>query len=254
MTAPDGGMRWRARLERRLRSLALRAGLDVRRSHPDRTMSARRQRLIEAASVDLVLDVGANRGQWGGELRAAGYAGRMVSLEPLPGPFAALDAAAAADPAWECQRLALGDASGTLAINVSGNVVSSSMLEINPRHVSGAPASATVGTEEVPIARLDDQAESLLETASRAYLKLDVQGYELHALRGAEGVLDRVVAVEAELSVVELYAGQPLLPEVFEHLRERGFECIGLEPGFTHRESGDMLQADGLFARRQRTR
>ena len=251
MTAPGGGPRWRARLEQRLHNLALRAGLDVRRSHPERTMSARRQRLLEGAAVDLVLDVGATRGQWGAELRAAGYAGRMVSLEPLPGPFAALEAAAAADPAWECRRLALGDASGTLAINVSGNVVSSSMLEMTPRHVSGAPASATVGTEEVPVARLDDRAESLLGTASRAYLKLDVQGYELHALRGAEGVLDRIVAVEAELSVVELYAGQPLLPEVFEHLRERGFECIGLEPGFTHRETGEMLQADGLFARRR---
>ena len=61
--------------------------------------------------------------------------------------------------------------------------------------------------------------------------------------------LPRIRAIETELSLVELYEGQPLLPEVCEDLRARGYDCVGLEPGFIHRESGYMLQVDGLFLR-----
>ncbi len=233
----------------RARDLALRAGYDVRRFDSRRTMMARRLVVVESEGVDLVLDVGANRGQWGAGIRAAGFDGPIVSLEPLAEPFTELVKQSGADADWSCRRLALGEETGTAAINVAGNLVSSSMLPMTERHVSGAPGSATVGTEEISIARLDEVAGDLLGESENVYLKLDVQGYELHALRGSEGTLPRIRAIETELSLVELYEGQPLLPEVYEDLRARGYDCVGLEPGFIHRESGYMLQVDGLFLR-----
>ena len=240
----------RRQVQERLRGFALRRGYDVRRFDSGRSMASRRIRAIERTGVDVVLDVGANRGQWAAELRNSGYDGRMVSLEPLAEPYAALVARTSTDPDWDAQRIALGAEDATASINVAGNIVSSSMLEMTERHVTGAPASAQIGTESVHVARLDTIAPELLGDQTRPYLKLDVQGYELQALLGASSTLDSVQVVEAELSVVELYAGQPLLPEVFEHLRARGFECIGLDPGFTDVRSGEMLQADGLFVRR----
>ena len=173
----------------------------------------------------------------------------MVSLEPLAEPFTQLVGRSESDAGWSCRRMALGEETGTAAINVSGNLVSSSMLPMTERHRSSAPGSAPIGTEEISISRLDEIAGDLLEEAENVYLKLDVQGFELHALRGAEGTLPRVRAIEVELSLVELYEGQPLLPEVFEHLRARGYDCISLEPGFVSRESGYLMQADGLFLR-----
>jgi len=206
-------------------------------------------RAIERQGVDFVLDVGANRGQWATELRASGYAGRIVSLEPLAEPYAALVERSETDHNWSAQRLALGEEDGPSKISVAGNLVSSSMLPMTERHIEGAPASAPVGTESVHVARLDSVSQELLGEGTRVFLKLDVQGYELSALRGAEDTLDAVRVIEAELSLVELYAGQPLLPEVFEFLRGHGFDCIGLDPGFTDPSTGDMLQADGLFVR-----
>ena len=238
------------RVRTRARELALRGGYDVRRFDSGRTMMARRLRVIESAGIDLVLDVGANRGQWGGEIRAAGFDGPIVSLEPLAEPFTELIMRSDKDADWSCRRLGLGEVTGTAAINVAGNIVSSSMLPMTERHLSGAPGSATIGTEEVSIARLDEVASSLLAESENVYLKLDVQGYELHAMRGAEETLHRIGAIETELSLVELYEGQPLLPEVYEHLHGRGYDCVGLEQGFTDRETGYMLQADGLFLRR----
>ena len=89
-----------------------------------------------------------------------------------------------------------------------------------------------------------------MHASDRVWLKLDVQGSELSVLRGAERTLERVEVVETELSLVELYEGQALLPDVYAHLTQRGFGIWFLEPVFRDSSSGELLQLDGLFARR----
>ena len=81
-----------------------------------------------------------------------------------------------------------------------------------------------------------------------ALLKLDVQGYELEALRGCEDMLDQFAYVYAECSFVELYAGQALADEVIAWLRERGFRLRGVH-NMDYDRGGRAIQADFLFAR-----
>jgi FkbM family methyltransferase len=211
----------------------------------------RRVKLLRSEGIEVVLDVGANAGQYAQQLRAAGYVGRIVSFEPLPEAFAALERAAAADPRWEARRLALSDADGEAEIHVAANSWSSSLLDMGERHLASAPESAYVGREHVTTARLDSIWEEVLGPDARPFLKLDVQGFEMHVLRGAAGHLDRVAGVQAELSLVHLYEGDSLWRDVVDHLEEEGFELVGLEPGFEDPETGRMLQADGTFLRRR---
>src|SRR5580692_7057782 len=85
------------------------------------------QRLRPAA----VLDVGANIGQYGRMLRGIGYAGPIISFEPLGSAHKKLSAAAGAERSWiVAPRAALGSAKGSIEINVSGNSVSSSVLAV----------------------------------------------------------------------------------------------------------------------------
>jgi FkbM family methyltransferase len=202
------------------------------------------------SGVSLVLDVGASAGEFGRTLRAEGYAGRIVSLEPLPSAFAELERRASHDAAWECRRIAVGGRDGRGELHVSANAVSSSLLPVGGDHVRAAPGARRVRSESVALARLDTLAAELVRPGERPFLKLDVQGAELEALRGGERLLDRLAGVECELSLTELYVGQPLLADVAGWLRERAFVLVSLAPALTDPSSGELLQVDGLFARR----
>lgn len=77
-------------------------------------------------------------------------------------------------------------------------------------------------------------------------LKLDVQGFELEALRGCESLLHCFPFVYAECSFMELYEGQALAHEVIAWLRERGFVLKGVyHMGYDGR--GQAVQGDFLF-------
>jgi FkbM family methyltransferase len=209
----------------------------------------RRAKLLRSEGIYLVLDVGANAGQYAQRLRRAGYHKRIVSFEPLSAAFAELERAAAGDPAWEARRLALGDEDGSAEIHVSANSWSSSLLEMGDRHLASAPDSAYTGTETVPVARLDSIWDDLVREGERVFLKLDVQGFEMRVLRGAAGHLDRVAGVQAELALTPLYEGDSPWRDVVDHLEAQGFVLAGLEPGFEDPETGRMLQADGTLIR-----
>lgn len=175
----------------RFRQSLRRIGLDlVRRDsyHP----LARRMRYVQDFGIDLVLDVGANTGQFAHEMRQAGYKGRIVSFEPLSSAFAALTVAARHDPMWDCRRFALGAEDGTATLSVAGNSQSSSLLPMREAHVEAAPGSGYVAQENIAVRRLDDLWPELAGKAMRPYLKIDVQGFERQVLEGATAAIAHI--------------------------------------------------------------
>lgn len=237
-----------ASIKERIRKLLKSVRLG-RRGSSARRAARQLLRGFDAFGVDLVLDVGANVGQFGQQLRQAGYRGRIVSFEPLSAAHAGLRAAAAKDSAWIVhERCALGDRDGTTTINIAGNSVSSSVLPMTSTHAAAAPGSAYVGQETVAARRLDSVAPAYLVAAQRPFLKIDTQGFEWQVLTGAAATLPALHGVLCELSLVELYDGQRLWREVIEHLEEAGFTLWGLQPGFMDR-SGRNLQVDAIFFR-----
>ena len=236
----------------RIRNLLRKIGFEAYRYTIQTSSGAQLQRLLRFCRIDLVLDVGANRGHYASELRANGYAGRIVSFEPLAVPHAQLKHVARADENWQvAPRMALGDADGETVIHVAGNSLSSSILDMLPEHERAAPGSAYVATETVPMRRLDQVAGDFLKGSRRALLKLDTQGYEDRVLAGAQGILQNVVAIQAELSFVPLYAGQPLFDKMRSKIEAMGFVLYAVFPGYVHEQTGQTLQIDGFFIRRE---
>jgi len=203
----------------------------------------RRIEIINALDIDLVVDVGANEGQFGRELRGQGYRHRITSFEPLSSAFDSLTKNC--DNSWNAHRFALGAAIGRTFLNRSRNSWSSSLLPIMSRHVQASPSSCYVSVEEVNVRTLDS-----FELEGRIYLKIDAQGYEMKILEGAEQTLDRaVVALELELSTTPLYEDQILMGDVLDAIRDRGFVVLSLAPAFTDPRTQEILQLDGIFAK-----
>jgi len=236
-------------LKKALRAALRRAGIEVVARHPRNYPRLRRPLLIEEEEITLVLDVGANTGQWASEIRAGGYRGRIVSFEPGREAFEQLQRTAAADDLpWETKQFAIGDATGTATLHLTSNSVSSSLLALSERHIAADPRSAVVGAETVDVVRLDGVAD-LVRPADRILLKADVEGGELDVLEGAGALLAQTRLLELELSAVPLREGQPLLGEVVYWCERKGFALTGIEVSFRDRATGDLLSANGFFRR-----
>jgi FkbM family methyltransferase len=206
-------------------------------------LARRRVEILREFTVDLVVDVGANEGQFGRCLRREGYRRSIASFEPLSDVYEQL--ATIRDESWCAYRLALGATTGTAKLNRSLNSWSSSVLPITARHVEASPDSAYVGTEEVEMRALDSFGFD-----GRIYLKIDAQGFELAVLEGARQMLKRaVVGLELELSTAPLYDGQPLMGEMLEVAQAYGFAVFALSPSFIDPQTKEILQFDGVFAK-----
>jgi FkbM family methyltransferase len=205
---------------------------------------------LKRFSVDVVLDVGANEGQFACGLRRAGYRGRIVSFEPLPDAHAKLSAHAARDPEWLVHpQTAIGDFDGEISINVAGNSVSSSVLPMLDAHAQAARSSIYVATLEVPITRLDTVFRRYLRDSDHAFMKIDTQGFEKQVLDGAVETLRHMRGVHCEMSIIELYEGQQLWKDMLSRLEGAGFGLWCLQEGFTDERDGRSLQFDATLFR-----
>lgn len=211
--------------------------------------AVRRARLLAWRRVDVVLDVGANEGQYASRLRGGGFGGRIVSFEPGTAAFERLAEKSRCDATWDSRHLALGERDGTVTLNVAADSEGSSLFPVEDREVRNSPGSAFVAAEQVRIARMDTIWPELSVGPGRVYLKLDTQGSELSILRGAERALLTAEFVETELSLVPLYRGGPLFDEVVDFLDGRGFGLISIEGIDEEQDTGHMLQVDAIFLR-----
>jgi FkbM family methyltransferase len=176
---------------------------------------------LVSRKIDLILDVGANEGQFTQAIRNAGYGGEIVSFEPIGNVFAKLAANAARDRKWTARRLALGDQRGRSEISVTAHTVFSSFMAQSAMLQGWDPGTAVVAREEVEVATLDEIVGDFADR--RVFLKIDTQGFERQVLAGARASLERILGVQLELPIVHLYKGVWSLPEAIRYMEERGF-------------------------------
>lgn len=205
---------------------------------------------LTAHQIDVILDIGANTGQFAKSMREADFSGDIVCFEPLPEAHEQLRENFKRDnQTFIHTRTAIGDEQGSIQINVSRNAVSSSILAMLPSHSDAAPESEYIGAVDVEIDRLDNVFDQYVGEDRKAFLKIDTQGYEWNVLNGAEQSLKKIDGLLLEMSLIPLYEDQRLWKDILERLEREGFVLWQILPGFSDPESGRTLQFDGIFYR-----
>jgi FkbM family methyltransferase len=216
-----------------------------------RPAASRRAVMLRYHGIQTAIDVGANRGQYGTELRAWGFKGKIISFEPTSAAFKLLSKRAAADLRWSVFNFAIGAEDSEAEINVaSGSGVSSSLMPMGDAHRRSAPEVKYIATEKVAVKTLDSALADIIAPDEILVLKLDVQGFEHFVLRGATAILSQVSMVECELSFISLYEGQWLFPQMLTLLDTLGFVPVSFNPVFSNAISGHCLSIDGIFVRK----
>jgi FkbM family methyltransferase len=227
-------------------------GLEVDKLAPRSNSDLQLVCSLKKFHIDLVVDIGANEGQFANEIRYFGYTGKIVSFEPLATAHRKLLSASKRDPLWEVyERCAVGDYDGEIEMNVSNYSVSSSILQMSQLHLSAEPRSYIVGQEKVKLFKLDSILPTYMENSEHPFLKIDTQGFEWQVLDGCKALLSSFKGIVCEMSLVELYQGQHLWLEVLERLSNSGFSLWAIQPGFTEPSDGRTLQINAVFFRNE---
>jgi FkbM family methyltransferase len=191
--------------------------------------------------VDLVIDVGANVGQFRDRIRWSGWKGPIISFEPNPEMFAIIEARN--DSSWKKQPIALSDKTGDVNFFISQNDNASSLNTAVQSHAR--QKTITVHTQRL------DQLVDLLGERKRIFLKIDAEGHDLNVLRGAQGVFDRIAAVQIEAVTERRYEGETLLKELINEIQDMGFILWRIEKMEADTAKGRDVGFDVIFVHKK---
>ena len=202
--------------------------------------------------INVVLDVGAYIGNYAKGLRDVGYRGQIISFEPVPASYEKLCAAMRDDPLWVGKPFGLSDENGEAVINTHGSGDFNSLLPLSADAERAYALDPSLrGQTSIQLKRLDSVLPGLVEAiqSPRIFLKIDTQGHDLAALKGASGVLGMVLGLQSELPAVEIYEGMPSMPSILSYYASCGFVPIGFYPVNTFRKIQISPEFDVLFTR-----
>ncbi len=192
-------------------------------------VSAHVANLLAKYRSNVVLDVGANKGQFAQRLRAHGYQGHIVSFEPVPRDFEICAEHAAGDPRWTVHQMGLGSSDGQLEMNVYEGTLSSFLpaSEFGSTRYKQMQKGVMV---TAPVRRLDGVLDEVMPDVRRPrpFLKTDTQGFDLEVFRGLGDRSGEFVGLVAETVFMKIYDGMPRMPEALQSYEAAGFEISGL--------------------------
>jgi FkbM family methyltransferase len=193
----------------------------------------------------LVVDVGANRGAWTRMARRVFPEARFLLFEPQPEMRNPLDALCREDSNVEWFEVACGSREETRLQTIWPDLEGSSFLPYSD-------AERIARGEQRPV-RLRPLDDLLLERGASIpdLVKLDIQGFELEALRGATSLFGHTELFVVETSLFEFLPRLPLLREVIDFMAERGYEVYDLAGRIRRPVDGALGQLDVAFAKRR---
>jgi FkbM family methyltransferase len=206
-------------------------------------------RIFGSAAALSVVDAGAHHGHTAVQYLEHFTNSRVIALEPEPVNFAVAEKALAPFGARvELLPFALAETDGSVALRLTSHSGAHSLLEVGDMRYYDAPVE-TLTPIEVRAVTLDSlSAEHRLDRVD--ILKMDIQGAELLALRGAAKLLARhaIRLIALEVLFQPLYRNQPTFWDIAGHLGSLGYALQGVYDQRHHAANHAILRwADAVF-------
>lgn len=199
-------------------------------------------------SEPTIIESGANDGGNTGSYLRIFDNPTIHAIEPLPKPFEELSNTFSDNENVILYNCALGDREDRVDMNVYEDDGSSSVFESNKAHQTYGGESkvnleSTITVQQTTIDNLMNENDLVTDID---IINLDMQGYELNALKGANRVLENCKAIIVEVSFVPLYNGQPLFCDISSFLSEYDFHIYDLYFRWKG-ENGEITHGDAVF-------
>jgi FkbM family methyltransferase len=229
------------------RKLLERAGFVIHRAPANRfdaMESSLRQLRRSGYQPRVVIDGGANHGQWFGLASSVFPESEFHLLEPQEECWATLERSAARRGRTEVHKVA-ASAPGAVTVRMhrGGNEPSTGAFVLTDSDPSPTDLTAAAAT-------LDGLFAARVQADDRALLKLDIEGHEIEALRGAERLLERIEVILCEVRFFDAYAsGAPVFGGVHTFLEARNFTLFDFASLSGRRADHRLWMGDAIYIR-----
>jgi len=235
-------------VKRFLRWIVERAGYVVHRapSHRfDAMETALKQMHQGGYRPRVVIDCGANTGQWFGIAASIFTESEFHLIEAQSECWPALDDVAAKRGRTLVHRTAVTAPGAThVVMHRGGGEVSTGAFVLTSSEAFGIDVTS-------PATTLDELLATRVQSTDRTLLKLDIEGHELQALRGAAALLEHVEAVVIEVRFFDVNdSGRPVFGEAMAFLEARDFQLFDIASLSGRRRDQRLWLGDAVFIRR----
>ena len=205
--------------------------------------------LLEIISKDLrapiIFDIGANIGTWTLLAKSIFPNSQIHAFEPLQSHVKEFNIYCANLADIYLHIYCAGNENISSKINISSFSDSSSLLDATPLEFKEYNIQK-VSEENVTIKRLEDEVLSK-SLPVPDIIKLDVQGFELEALKGFGDQLKQSKYIICEVSFKEYYFKQPLFSDIVSYLFKYDYHLFAVGNNCT--VGTELNQMDVLFKR-----
>jgi FkbM family methyltransferase len=190
--------------------------------------------------ITKIIDVGANEGQFAFMARHCWNTAQIDCFEPDPNAFSQLKKNHNRDRYIQFYNYAIGSKAGELILNLGETSAQNSLLT--------EYGKVTKGTITVPVNMLDEIYNATEQDSS--LLKIDVQGYELEVLKGANNLLKKTNFVLLEVSLADLFQGGVEIDTIWQFMKDSGYIYHSIIDQYRDPVSQIILQMDVIFERK----
>jgi FkbM family methyltransferase len=194
----------------------------------------------------IILDIGGGIGATAKLFNQFFPENKIIVFEPINDNFDAIKIRFSATTNIEIIKCAAGNENSVKKINIANRITSSSILPLAADLNSTVFNDKNLGQvrdECIEIVRLDDFM--LNDHNEIGILKIDVQGFELDVLKGAEVTLKRTDVIVLEANNHDGYVGSPKYYDIDDFLREHNFTLYDILPSIV--DNGKLKEWDLIY-------